>query len=300
MILLNKDEEGNMKTSIFVHNIKGGTGKTTVSLFLAEYFHLKKKSVIVLDVDYQQANACQYFASQSELMKKETTLSTIIDYCIANLNDIIKKDLYIYEDLKKMIYDSLIYFEEPLDSKIKFACVASNLTLEEVNNKLFFTPVAIKYISIALREILLNMCDIVIIDTPPAISPLVQGVYNAFDNLLIVSDVGEFGLAGINKTLQSYETFKFDNPKLNLLGILINKFENNNFNKAFFNNLELIYDTLLIDLPLPNYIDYQESFLQRQFVLQDNYMPKNKKAQTTLKSILSNIEKRLRESNDEK
>jgi len=51
-----------VKTSILVHNVKGGTGKTTVAIFLAEYFRtVKKLNTVVVDLDYQQANACQYF-----------------------------------------------------------------------------------------------------------------------------------------------------------------------------------------------------------------------------------------------
>jgi chromosome partitioning protein len=284
-----------MKTTIFVHNIKGGTGKTTLSIFVAEYFRLLGKKVIVLDIDYQQANACQYFASQSILMEKPTTLSTIIDFCTSNLNQIVARDIFTINELKQMVYDSLVYFNDDINSN--FACVASNLTLEEMNNKLFFMPFAIKNIIKAIKEILLEICDVIIVDTPPAISPLVQGVYNTFDNLLIVSDVGEFGLAGINKTLHSYESFKYENANLNLLGILINKYENNNINKAFFSHLELIYKDKLISNPLMNYIDYQESFLQRNFLLREDYAVKNKKAQMLLGTILKDVEKRVRYTN---
>jgi len=134
-----------VKTSILVHNVKGGTGKTTVAIFLAEYFRtVKKLNTVVVDLDYQQANACQYFTSQDVLVNKPVTLSTIIDYILNNRNDLLDDKLDKSNRLKQLILDSFVEFENDQRKHKMFGCLASNLNLEETNNKLLFNAINIK------------------------------------------------------------------------------------------------------------------------------------------------------------
>lgn len=290
--------ESKMKTTILIHNVKGGTGKTTITIFLGEYLRLKGHNTIILDLDYQQANACQYFTTQNVLNNHPVTLTNIIEYVVSNINELLNDDIDKYEKLKKMILDSLIDFESK-NVKV-FACIASNLGLEETNNKLLFNPIVIKYAFKIIKKALLSMFDVIVVDTPPSISPIVQSAYSAFDNLLIVSDIGEFGLTGINKSINLLKTFKHDNPNLNMLGILINKYENNNYNKAFLSNMEFIYSDILIKNIIHNYLDYQESILNRKFILSDGYVPKNPKSKELLLQTMEEIYKKLEAAHNEK
>lgn len=75
--------------TIFIGNYKGGVGKTTGTLNLAEYFSRAGKAVLVLDLDPQSSLseilvANGDFGSLSELPERET-LNYVYDLYISKL-----------------------------------------------------------------------------------------------------------------------------------------------------------------------------------------------------------------------
>lgn len=281
------------KTSIIFHNIKGGTGKTTLSIMAAEYFHLKGLKTVVLDLDYQQANACQYFATQEDLINKNTTLLDVLVFINNNMENLIsKKDIDIQMRVRGMLSNAIIA-KHINESSITFGCVASNLDLVEIENKFKNDLVRTKYLLDIVKKNLYSLFDVIIIDTPPNYDGLVQSAYFGFDNLIIVTDVGEFGFTGIGKSLNNYNMSKIENNKLNLIGIAINKYARNNYSEIFYDSLKNYYDEIVITEPIYNYTDFQESIMSRNFLLSKNYKCKNARAKENLKIFFAKVETKI-------
>lgn len=281
-----------MKSSIIFHNIKGGTGKTTLSLMTAEYFYHMGYKTIVIDLDYQQANACQYFASQESLSNRSVTLLDILEFGYENMEGLLNNDVDSNIQMGRMLNDAIVV-KETTDSSIAFGCIASNLELVNIETKLKNNLIKTKYLLKIVKKSLYSMFDIIIIDTPPNFDGLVQSAYFGFDNLLIVTDVGEFSFTGISKSLSNYRMSKIENEQLHLIGIVVNKYTHNNYSEVFFDALKNYYPEEVIPNPLYLYTDYQESMMTRQFVLNKDYKTKNKNSKKVLKTILSDIEERL-------
>jgi len=77
--------------------------------------------------------------------------------------------------------------------------------------------------------------------------------------------------------------------ELKFLGIVLNKFVNNNYNKVFLAEIEPIFNEDLFDSVLYNYTDYQESLLNRKFLLRKDYSTKNEKSRINLNNFLRKL-----------
>lgn len=275
--------------SIIVHNAKGGTGKTTMAIFLAEYYSRKGYKTVVIDLDYQQANACEYFVSQSVLVEKEVVLLDIVKFIILNMEHLIKEDERYYEDIKVLVEKSLLDMKD----NSNLYCIASKLTIDDMDRILGNNILNMQYTFLILKKVLYKMFDFIIVDTPPAITPTVQSAYSGFDSLLIVSDPSEFGCIGISKTLSFYNMLKNTNFYLDNVGILINRYESNIYSSMILERLRASYGDKIFNSVINKYVEYQESILLKQFILSENYKVKNKKCEIILRNFLNEMDQRL-------
>lgn len=297
------------KTSIIIANSKGGTGKTTISLMLAEYFNkIKNKKTIIIDLDYQQVNACQYFADQKTLINmKETSLYSIVNFIIENKEPLLTNDIKVINRLTDLIFQSIIFEQisdtenETTKDNLDFGVIASNSYIRDLNSKILGDTTLNTLIFKQLKNILYNFFDVIIIDTPPEVEfSLVQSAMASVENLLIVTDVGEFGVIGIDKLLSMYKSNKYVfNQNFNLIGILVNRYKTTNMDEDFMSTLEIIYEDMLIPYPILDYVDYRQSILNRTFILSNEYKPTNKKAKENIKQVFEEINKRTKWINRE-
>ena len=181
---------------ITITNQKGGTGKTTTTVFLAYGLAERGYHVLTVDLD-QQADTTfslthgkDYSASGKTTYEMLTQQATAQE-CIVPINlliDLIPASSQLAA-LDVALFQSNMY--------------RADLLKEELD------PIKSKY-------------DYILIDTPPALSVVVTNALTVSDRVLIPVQADLFsikGLADLAKTLQ-----KVPNPNLDVIGILITRF----------------------------------------------------------------------------
>lgn len=181
---------------ITITNQKGGTGKTTTSLFLAYGLAERGKHVLVVDLD-QQA---------------DTTFSLTHgkDYSASG------KTTYEMLTRQKQAQDCIVQINLLLDL-IPASSQLAALDIALIKNNMYRADL----LKDAIDPIKSNY-DFILIDTPPALSVVVTNALTVSDRVLIPVQADLFsikGLADLAKTLQ-----KVPNPNLDVMGILITRF----------------------------------------------------------------------------
>lgn len=184
---------------IAVANQKGGVGKTTTTFNLGCALSQLGSRVLLIDND-PQGNLTSYATSGAEL--RETAIDEIY---VSRSPKLVEKNhlLKVSENLFLLAADSML------------AGVEYYLMTRE--NKEFV-------LSNALKEIRKDF-DYVLIDNPPSLNLLTLNGLVAADGLLIPVQLEYFSLEGIVFLQRTIESLKMKNPKLNLVGIIPNMFD---------------------------------------------------------------------------
>lgn len=174
-------------------NQKGGVGKTTTSSALATGLAMHHKKVLAIDLDPQGSLGF--------------SLGLEIDNC-STILDVLKGTTPIQNAIQTTPYCDVI---------------TSNILLSSA--ELEFTGSGREYLLKKALVPILDSYDYIIIDTPPALNILTVNAYTVA-NYLIIPMVPEIlsllGLSQLKETIDSVKaTF---NPNLNVLGILLTKF----------------------------------------------------------------------------
>jgi chromosome partitioning protein len=203
---------------ISVLNMKGGVGKTTLSVNLAYIlanFHNKK--VLMVDID-PQFNATQYLVSQADILKHFDTKKTILDIIMPQKEEKIelvkaKKKAVI----KKLQLSDFIINISTKPNGSRLDIVPSTVNLIEIEN----SPRGAEH---HLKQFLKKYCklyDIVIIDCPPTIGihTLSAFLASAYYLIPVKPDyLSSLGLSLLEKALEKYK--KADGHKLKSLGVV--------------------------------------------------------------------------------
>lgn len=278
---------GTYKTSICVSCMKGGTGKTTLVLNMAEYFAQKSKRVLVIDID-PQAQSCLYFAPEESLLDRgKVTLYVLLEFITRNAAKIEGSDGSTIKELKTKFLYSLFH-------RGNMSVIASTPQLTEIE-PMIHAKTATIYLLRSLFRIAYEFCDIILIDCPPNInSELVKSAYVASRNVVIPTDATKFGYYGLMKTYEWYlDTKTIFNPAINLAGIVITKYQEQKvLHKAVYE--ELMADSNLRDNvlrpPLPLLTDFERSMHINQYVGKVN--PTGKAARLFIE-LMENLEQTL-------
>ena len=176
--------------------LKGGTGKTTLSLATARRLNCLGSKVLLIDLD-KQANA---------------TISLLNRTGNKVLLDIIQKDCSITDAIEK-VNDSFHLLPSSL--------LNSRLEIELANRKL--NPQ--DYYAKILKPILKNY-DYVVIDTPPDLSHSVYLAMLTSDILVIPVNLDRYSIEGLAMTLSIINEAKENYPTYSIeVKVVINKYD---------------------------------------------------------------------------
>ncbi len=235
--VINKRED--MAKVLVCATNKGGEGKTTTSINLAEYASLVlKKRVLLIDLDPQANLSGRYIPMDYDPTYKSGKIPPIHpDY------DVKQDDQWdgrssianIFYGEEAVPYPTSIDQLELLPSHSQKLLEAEAVTKNEVLEKVHMQ---LKYF-VELPE-LQKSYDLVIIDTPPSKGPLTIAAIKAATHLIIPAQMEQFSIEGIYGMLQLWKQESYKRPKtapITLVGILPNKYRDINLHKEFLDSL---------------------------------------------------------------
>ncbi len=183
----------NKANVITITNQKGGVGKTTTVAALVEGLAKNKKRVLCIDLDPQGSLGF--------------SLGVNIENAIT-IYDVFKGECDVLKAITKLELCDIL---------------PSNILLSSA--ELEFNRAGREFMLKNIIEPLLEDYDYIIIDTPPALNVLTINAYVAANSLIVPMIPDILSLLGISQLKDTIDTVKkFYNPDLQLLGILLTKY----------------------------------------------------------------------------
>lgn len=199
-----------MSKIITVINMKGGVGKTTLSVnisYVLGRFHSKK--VLLVDID-PQFNATQYLVGQNEILKHFETKKTVFDILMPSKED----EISLSSNRKKSkaqptnLDDYIIKVRQFVSRGGK---VVGTLDLIPSSLKLINFETNKRGVENLLKKFLSERCnhyDYIVIDCPPTLSLLTLSAYLASEYYLIPIKpdyLSSLGLPLLERGLEEYD-----------------------------------------------------------------------------------------------
>ena len=198
-------------------NMKGGVGKTTICVNIAGELAQNGTKVLVIDND-PQMNASQYLLNANiieRLVSEKKTIYSLykdnVDDNLLNMNGEEIDDRI--EDEKKIIVN--------VRDNLDIVCGDLNMTKVNGSDVNVVDELALFINNNELREVY----DFIFIDCPPTQSIYTNSAFKASNFYLLVIKpdfLSTVGLSLFKNMINSYNKKRFNNEKLNSLGIVIN------------------------------------------------------------------------------
>jgi cellulose biosynthesis protein BcsQ len=207
-----------MKT-IAVYHHKGGVGKTTIAVNLAAALSNQGKRVLLIDID-AQAN---------------TTFATgLIKFQFEEDDDLKGRNVFHLLDAGETnLFIPDIVRKSNGFNQIEIDVIPSHITLIERQQKLVMLAPSRTRLAKKL-ELVKDIYDIVIIDTPPSLDIYASASLTAADYLIIPSDLKPFSNQGLLSVKNFIKTEINENREnmgkkpINIMGVLPSKISSNN------------------------------------------------------------------------
>lgn len=236
-----------MAYKIAVANCKGGVGKSTTAINLADQLMKRGYRVLMIDTDPQRNTTSVYNAEYIGVATLDDMLTAgyMAEQCIQNTNcgDIIPGDDCLFD----------------------------------ADNRIAVGPKMYKL----LEKSLVNVegeYDYIIFDTPPAFGVLLGNVLNCVDGVVCPLVCDGFGIQGLYDFFDYVEEFKEVNDKLKVLGLLRIKYKGRQLLTADIetNVLPAIaasHNTIIFDTAIRESVKVQEA--QAMHTRLSEYAPKS-------------------------
>lgn len=246
---------------ITITNNKGGVGKTTTARELLYGLAAAGYKTLGIDLDPQ------------------CNLSMLVN---ADFNNNTLKD----------VIEHKVNCADAIQNTENFSFLSSNKDLENI---LAMLPTSEKnYFLSDILEELKDRFDYIIIDTPPALHELTLGAYRSSDYLIIPANaelLSQQGFHNLHREIKAIQ--KHENPKLKIMGILINRVKNGNFPKlmlqSFSEMAAELFDSKIFESLIRDSIAVQESQFMKKGISE------YKKANAEKQNITNDIEDFIKE-----
>ena len=211
---------------VSVSSLKGGVGKTTVTLGLASAAFAEGLRTLVIDMDPQS--------------DASTGLDVIVGKHL-NISDVLT---------------------QPRTSVIRQAIVTSgwtkshrgtvHLLLGSPQVMRFDTPTLTKREIWRLEEILAsieNDYDLVLIDCPPSLNGLTRMAWTASDQVIVVTEPGLFSVAATQRAFKAVDELRRGvSPRLKPVGVVVNRVRPQSIEHQFrINEMRELFGSLVIE-----------------------------------------------------
>jgi len=211
-------EAGYMRNSIAMMNTKGGVGKSTLVMAVAETMSAHHgKNVLVVDSD-AQSSVSSMLMTVSSLYKLQSEAATIVDYLHGTVlkGETIEWPKFIVRDVSD-VEDARTVFLLPSDMQLTL--------FEREVSKESLHPRLRSVIAALLSEIR-KVFDVVLIDCPPGLSILTESWLREADFHISPTKADYVSVCG----LEVFRRFKSLNPEMGFaenLGVIVNMKEAN-------------------------------------------------------------------------
>ena len=218
-----------MSSVISIINMKGGVGKTTLSLGIGIQLSKNEKKVLLIDVD-PQFNLTQALMKKYKKTEKKSNGETFY------FNEILKKERTIYKlflpnislfnDKEKIDSDDLIV---ELDKNISLICGDLNLVL--VNKSNDYSNIR-KLKNFIHDNKLKEIYDYIIIDCHPTLTLYTDSALVASDYYLIPNQIDMYSIIGIQSLQKVIKALiEQERIKLKCLGLVYTRISKKNLKK---------------------------------------------------------------------
>ncbi|MBD2251650.1 ParA family protein [Nostoc parmelioides] len=220
---------------ISICNLKGGVGKTTIVMALAEYLAgdtMCNKRVLVIDLD-PQCNLTNILMSEDIWFKDFETRKLTLPYLFK----------YPKDFLDNIKAEKFIVKQHISNLKAKFKClhiIPSSPILFEIQEDLpdgFYFNLGLKAIDL-LNEVIKNVSqnyDYILIDCPPTINKTIKSAFLASNFCILPCTPNRMSIGGLRLILKHINKFNDEaGHNLKPLGTLISRF---NISRANENQL---------------------------------------------------------------
>lgn len=214
--------------AVALTNRKGGVGKTTTAVNLAQALIRAGKRVLLIDVDSQGNSTSTYGA----LIEGQCTLY-----------DVLSNDDPLIEAIQHTKNGDIVAGDPLLDvlhKNIRVTNEEAGLSGTETDPSLISHKISVALVSKLKKKLVTvkDMYDYVIMDTPPSRSLLTETALTAADSCIIPMEADDYTVSGLGQLLSdTVKSIKANsNPNLKVEGLLFCRFaRNTNIYKDYYN-----------------------------------------------------------------